>query len=166
MWRWTRPYGRPRMGSAICSRRLPGIIACSTLRRWWRCGLAMRLRGRWGNYFNGEAHGGPTSLPWAILVDGQLVHPTFLYESLWCLALFFFLSWFDKKKRTAMGQTFSLYLILYSLERFFVEALRTDSLMIGPFKQAQVISVCAIIAGVILYRWSSKRFPLDHQKRQ
>ena len=116
--------------------------------------------GRWGNYFNGEAHGGPTDLPWAILVDGQLVHPTFLYESIWCVFLFFFLSWFDKKKRTAMGQTLSLYLILYSLERFFVEGLRTDSLMIGPFRQAQVISLCAIIAGIILYRWSSKKYPL------
>ena len=119
--------------------------------------------GRWGNYFNGEAHGGPTDLPWAILVDGQLVHPTFLYESLWCLALFFFLSWFDKKKRTAMGQTFSLYLILYSLERFFVEGLRTDSLMIGPFRQAQVISVCAMIAGILLYRYVSKKFSIDHK---
>ncbi|MBR2705816.1 MAG: prolipoprotein diacylglyceryl transferase [Mogibacterium sp.] len=116
--------------------------------------------GRWGNYFNGEAHGGPTDLPWAILVDGQLVHPTFLYESVWCLMLFFFLSWFDQKKRTAMGQTFSLYLILYSIERFLVEGLRTDSLMIGPFRQAQVISVCAIIFGIFLYRYSTKRFPL------
>ena len=112
--------------------------------------------GRWGNFFNGEAHGGPTDLPWAILVDGELVHPTFLYESIWCLLLFIFLSWFDKNKRTANGQTFSLYLILYSIERFFVESLRTDSLMIGPFRQAQVISVCAIILGICLYMWSSK----------
>ena len=112
--------------------------------------------GRWGNYFNGEAHGGPTDLPWGILVDGVKVHPTFLYESLWCLFLFIFLSWFDRNKRTAYGQTFALYLILYSLERFCVEALRTDSLMIGPFRQAQVISLCAMIAGVVLYRYSSK----------
>ncbi len=112
--------------------------------------------GRWGNFFNGEAHGGPTDLPWAILVDGELVHPTFLYESIWCLLLFILLSWFDKNKRTANGQTFSLYLILYSIERFFVESLRTDSLMIGPFRQAQVISVCAIILGICLYMWSSK----------
>ena len=111
--------------------------------------------GRWGNFFNGEAHGGPTDLPWAILVDGQKVHPTFLYESIWCLLLFFALSWFDKNKRTASGQTLALYLIFYSLERFLVESLRTDSLMIGPFKQAQVISLCAIAAGIVLYRYSS-----------
>ena len=116
--------------------------------------------GRWGNFFNGEAHGGPTDLPWAILVDGVKVHPTFLYESIWCLILFFALSWFDKNKRTAHGQTFSLYLIFYSIERFFVESLRTDSLMIGPFRQAQVISVCAIIAGIVLYRFCTARYPL------
>ena len=117
--------------------------------------------GRWGNYFNGEAHGGPTDLPWAILVDGQLVHPTFLYESIWCLILFFALSRFDKNKRTANGQTLSLYLIFYSLERFLVEALRTDSLMIGPFRQAQVISLCAIVFGIFLYRYSTKNRPLN-----
>lgn len=111
--------------------------------------------GRWGNFFNGEAHGGPTDLPWGILVDGVRVHPTFLYESIWCLLLFFALSWFNKNKRTANGQTFALYCIFYSLERFCVEALRTDSLMIGPFKQAQVISICAIIMGIILYRYVS-----------
>ena len=120
--------------------------------------------GRWGNYFNGEAHGGPTDLPWGILVDGVKVHPTFLYESVWCLLLFFFLSWWDKNKRTAHGQTLALYAILYSIERFAVEALRTDSLMIGPFKQAQVISLCAIIAGIILYRLSSKYMPIEERK--
>ena len=112
--------------------------------------------GRWGNWFNGEAHGGPTDLPWGIIVDGVKVHPTFLYESLWCFFLFVFLTWWDRNRRTAYGQTFSLYLILYSAERFCVEALRTDSLMIGPFKQAQVISLCAIIAGILLFRYSSK----------
>jgi phosphatidylglycerol:prolipoprotein diacylglycerol transferase len=112
--------------------------------------------GRWGNFFNGEAHGGPTDLPWAIVVDGVKVHPTFLYESLWCLLLFFALSYFDMKRRTANGQTFSLYLIFYSLERFLVESLRTDSLMIGPFRQAQVISLFAIAAGIALYIYVSR----------
>ena len=119
--------------------------------------------GRWGNFFNGEAHGGPTDLPWGILVDGVKVHPTFLYESIWCLGLFIFLSWWDRNKRKACGQTFALYAILYSAERFCVEALRTDSLMIGPFKQAQVISLCAIVFGIILYRYAAVHFPLpDH----
>ena len=119
--------------------------------------------GRWGNFFNGEAHGGPTNLPWGIIVDGVKVHPTFLYESIWCLLLFIGLSYFDKYKRRAHGQTFALYCIFYSIERFFFFSLRTDSLMIGPFKQAQVISLCAIAFGIFLYRFSQKHFPIsDH----
>ena len=106
--------------------------------------------GRWGNYFNSEAHGGPTDLPWAITVDGQSVHPTFLYESIWCFLLFLFLLWMDRR-RSFEGQIILLYGLLYSAERFFVEGLRTDSLMIGPFKQAQVISVVIFAVCLILY---------------
>lgn len=87
--------------------------------------------GRWGNFCNGEAYGSPTDLPWAITIDGVTVHPTFLYESLWCFFLFIFLSAKDKNK-AFNGQTFCLYGILYSAERFFVEQLRTDSLLAGP----------------------------------
>ena len=111
--------------------------------------------GRWGNFFNSEAHGGPTDLPWAITVDGQQVHPTFLYESIWCFLLFLLLIYIDNR-RNFDGQTFLLYGILYSAERFFVEALRTDSLMIGPFRQAQLLSsaiiIICLIAYIILYR--------------
>ena len=116
--------------------------------------------GRWGNYFNSEAHGGPTDLPWAITVNGQSVHPTFMYESIWCFLLFFFLIYVDNRRKFE-GQTLLLYGILYSAERFFVEALRTDSLMIGPFKQAQVLSLSVIavciIAYLILYRRCKNR---------
>lgn len=107
--------------------------------------------GRWGNFFNSEAHGGPTDLPWAITVDGVSVHPTFLYESIWCLMLFFLLLFLDKRRKFE-GQIFLLYCILYSIERFVVEGLRTDSLMLlGVLKQAQVLSVLVVIASAILY---------------
>ena len=106
--------------------------------------------GRWGNFFNSEAHGVETDLPWAILVNGEYVHPTFLYESLWCLALGIFLIVFEKKA-SFKGQIACLYGILYSLERFFVEGLRTDSLMIGSLRQAQVISVSILIVCLIFY---------------
>ena len=106
--------------------------------------------GRWGNFFNSEAHGGPTDLPWAIWVDGQYVHPTFLYESIWCFALFVFLIWLDRHRRFP-GQIAFLYGMLYSLERFFVEQLRTDSLMIGPLKQAQVLSFCVFAVCLAAY---------------
>lgn len=116
--------------------------------------------GRWGNYFNSEAHGGPTNLPWGIVVDGVKVHPTFLYESLWCLLLFIFLSWLWEK-RSFVGQVACSYGMLYSLERFFVESLRTDSLMIGPLKQAQVISIVIFATCCILYIYL-KRLAAKH----
>ena len=113
--------------------------------------------GRWGNFFNEEAHGGPTDLPWAQIIDGIGYHPTFLYESIWCFLLFWFLLWFDNKHRKFDGQIISLYMILYSVERFFVEGLRTDSLMFGVLRQAQLISLGLIIAGIILYYLFKRR---------
>jgi len=106
--------------------------------------------GRWGNFFNQEAHGGPTNLPWAIEVGGEMVHPTFLYESIWCLLLFIFLMWLSNR-RSFSGQIFLLYVMLYSIERFFVEWLRTDSLLIFGFKTAQLVSIIAIIVSIFLY---------------
>lgn len=105
--------------------------------------------GRWGNYPNKEAHGGPTDLPWGIMVDGVKVHPTFLYESIWDLGVFIFLMVFRKKQKYE-GQILAYYLILYSIGRFFIEGLRTDSLMLGPLRMAQVISLVFIIIGVVL----------------
>lgn len=107
--------------------------------------------GRWGNFMNNEAHGGPTDLPWGILVDGQRVHPTFLYESLWNLGVFAFLMWYNPRKK-ADGEVFCLYLALYSLARVFIEGLRTDSLMLGPLRVAQLASLLLIAAGLAL-RW-------------
>jgi len=112
--------------------------------------------GRWGNFFNSEAHGVHTDLPWAIIVDGDTVHPTFLYESIWCFILVLIL-WKIDNRRQFVGQTFLLYCMLYSIERFFVEGLRTDSLVVsfpwGDFRQAQVLSVTVIIAAAALYVW-------------
>ena len=121
--------------------------------------------GRWGNFFNSEAHGTHTDLPWAIIVDGDTVHPTFLYESIWCFILVLIL-WRVDNKRKFVGQTFLLYCMLYSLERFFVEGLRTDSLMVnlpwGEYRQAQVLSVTVIICAAALY---ALFYNLDRRKK-
>lgn len=101
--------------------------------------------GRWGNYINGEAHGGPTDLPWGIMVNGVKVHPTFLYESIWNFFVFLFLLWYSRNKSKVDGEVFLLYLILYSVARLFIEGLRTDSLMWGPIRVAQLISIIGII---------------------
>ncbi|MFT9493501.1 prolipoprotein diacylglyceryl transferase [Anaerosolibacter sp.] len=107
--------------------------------------------GRWGNFINREAHGGPTDLPWGIMVDGIKVHPTFLYESLWNFMVCGFLLWYDKRKKF-QGELLFLYGILYSVARFFIEGLRTDSLMIGPFRTAQLVSLITIVVlGFILF---------------
>lgn len=100
--------------------------------------------GRWGNFINQEAHGGPTNLPWGIVVDGVKVHPTFLYESFCNFAIFAFLMVYKKKKKFN-GEVFYLYLILYSVGRFFIEGMRTDSLMMGPLRVAQVLSLSLIV---------------------
>ncbi len=118
--------------------------------------------GRWGNYFNQEAHGGPTDLPWAISVNGQMVHPTFLYESVWCFLLFFVLL-FVANNRKFEGQIFLLYGILYSFVRFFIEGLRTDSLMIGALKQAQVLSASVFILFLIIYLVMRRRSKYRHR---
>lgn len=112
--------------------------------------------GRWGNFINGEAHGGPTDLPWAILVDGVRVHPTFLYESIWDLAIFI-LIFTNRKKEKYKGRNLVQYMILYSLGRFFIEGLRTDSLMFGPIRMAQFVSVLGIAVGLILHIILSRR---------
>lgn len=112
--------------------------------------------GRWGNFINGEAHGGPTDLPWGIVVDGVKVHPTFLYESIWNLGIFIFL-WMFRKKKQYEGQIIVYYITLYSLGRFFIEGLRTDSLMIGPLRMAQVISLVCVIGGIIAHIYLSKK---------
>ncbi len=109
--------------------------------------------GRWGNFINQEAHGGVTDLPWGIMVHGQKVHPTFLYESLWNVGVFVILLMLSKKKKFD-GQIVCWYLILYSMGRFWIEGLRTDSLMIAGFRQAQLISLFFIIiaSAVLLYQ--------------
>lgn len=121
--------------------------------------------GRWGNFMNHEAHGGPVSraflehlhLPDFIIrnmyIEGQYYHPTFLYESIWDVIGFVIL--ITLRKRLKLGETFFGYLIWYSVGRFFVEAMRTDSLMLtSHIRVAQLVSVVLIMISVIfvIYR--------------
>lgn len=110
--------------------------------------------GRWGNFFNQEAYGTPTDLPWAMYIDGAYRHPTFLYESIWDAAIFIFLIWARRKPFMKRGEVFLTYAALYSFGRFFIEGLRTDSLMLGPLRVAQVVSLLGIAAGIgiMVYR--------------
>ena len=116
--------------------------------------------GRWGNYFNEEAFGTPTSLPWKLFISPdhrpieyaqvEFFHPTFLYESLWDLGVFALLMWvFRRRFERAPGALFLTYLGLYSVGRFFTEGLRTDALMLGPLRIAQVVSTLGVAAALV-----------------
>lgn len=105
--------------------------------------------GRWGNFFNQEAYGyevSPDQLPWAMWIDGAYRHPTFLYESIWNLLVFSLLLWLRRQHFIRKGEVFLGYLMTYSLGRFIVEGFRTDSLMLGPLRAAQTMSIILIIA--------------------
>lgn len=109
--------------------------------------------GRWGNYVNIEAYGTETNWPirMEIIEEGitKYVHPTFLYESVGNLIVFLILLRFYKKRKFS-GQIACLYFTLYAFVRFFVEGLRTDSLMLGSFRVSQVLSLVLFIVGVII----------------
>lgn len=112
--------------------------------------------GRWGNFINNEAHGGPTNLPWALIIDGQKYHPTFFYESLGNFIIFSVLYIFVRNKKTKAGTETSIYLIGYGILRFFIEGLRTDSLWLGPLRVAQLVSILYIILGIIILALNKK----------
>ena len=104
--------------------------------------------GRWGDFVNGEAHGGPTTLPWGMTIDGQsMVHPTFLYESLWNLAGFVLLHFYSKKRRFK-GEIALLYAAWYGAGRAWIEGLRTDSLYIGSVRVSQLLAIISCVAAI------------------
>ncbi len=122
--------------------------------------------GRWGNFFNQEAFGAPTTLPWRMngtVINDYLsytmqsvdyskwgVHPTFLYESLLDIAIFLFLANYRKKKKVE-GEVLFLYLMLYGAGRALIEGLRTDSLYLGSLRVSQLLSVVLLAAGLLLF---------------
>jgi phosphatidylglycerol:prolipoprotein diacylglycerol transferase len=132
--------------------------------------------GRWGNYFNSELYGRPSDLPWAIPIAWQNrmagfenfthFHPTFLYESLWCLFIFIFLFWRIKKIKP--GLIFLLYLFLYSLGRFLIEFLRIDyqpvwfGLRLGHWTSL-ILIILSIVFYFILKKWYNKSQKVQKQ---
>ena len=135
--------------------------------------LLAQAIGRWGNFVNIEAYGGNTTLPWGMTSDKitaeltarlehltqigmtidptQPVHPTFLYESLWNLLGFVLIVFLLIPRRRFDGQVFLAYCGWYGFGRFFIEGLRTDSLMIGNIRTSQLVAlVCVVAAGVAM----------------
>lgn len=121
--------------------------------------------GRWGNFVNQEAYGAFTgSSFWGMQSEktisemGEgLVHPCFLYESIWCIAGFFILNHFSKKRRFS-GEISLMYCVWYGFGRGFIELLRTDSLMIGNLKVSCLLSFAVCIAGLATLLVLRRRF--------
>ncbi len=124
--------------------------------------LIGQIIGRWGNFMNGEAHGGVVSrsfleslcLPNFIIegmhIGNSYYHPTFLYESCLNLICFIILLLLRKNKKIKKGFITGIYFIWYGFVRFFIEGLRTDSLMLGSLRIAQLVSIILIIIGLFL----------------
>lgn len=133
---------------------MPGVILAQAI-------------GRWGNFMNQEAHGGPVTQEFiskfpefiqkGMLIKGTYYHPTFLYESIWnllvCGILVYILL---KKKEGRDGVILGGYMILYSIGRFFIEGLRTDSLMFMGLRTAQIVSLLGILFGIGLIIWVNR----------
>lgn len=118
--------------------------------------------GRWGNFFNKEAYGTATTISHLrslhipeFVIEGMKINgiyytPTFFYESIWCILGFIILLIIRRRKYIKVGTMCAIYLIWYGLGRFFIESLRTDSLILMGFKVAQIVSVAMIIIGIII----------------
>lgn len=134
--------------------------------------------GRWGNFVNQEAFGGNTAMPWGMISNGTTnyllrhqaelaqqgitvdpfmpVHPTFFYESLWCLIGFGLLWWYSYHRKFD-GELIALYCVWYGAERAVVEGLRTDSLMWGPIRVSQALAVVLVLFGLVVLLYGRKK---------
>jgi phosphatidylglycerol:prolipoprotein diacylglycerol transferase len=191
LFEWDRYAARPlealaiwQGGIAIHGAILGGAIATLLFARryklpFWQLtdvvapSLALgQAIGRWGNFFNSEAFGRPTDLPWHVYIppaqrppglEGvKFYHPTFLYESLWNLGVFSLVLWLffwglRHPGRLKPGTVFLVYFAAYSLGRLWIEGLRMDSLMLGPLKMAQMVSLAGIALGVAGLLWLYRR---------
>ena len=118
--------------------------------------------GRWGNFFNQEAYGPATTIaelqrlhvPKFVIdgmyIDGTYHHPTFLYESLACLLIFIIIMIIRNSKHIKDGQVTGIYFIIYGVARYFIESLRQDSLYLGTYRVAQLVSITMIAVGIVL----------------
>lgn len=170
--------GAAVFGGLACKwRKLPVLATFDLVSMGFLIGQGI---GRWGNFVNQEAFGANTTLPWGmisqstrsyldywkadlaaqgVIVDpGMLVHPTFLYESLWC-AVGFFALWAYMKKRRFNGEIALLYVTWYGAGRFWIEGLRTDSLIIPGIglRASQVIALVSVVAGIALIVYGRRK---------
>lgn len=131
--------------------------------------LLAQAIGRWGNFFNSEAHGIATTyyrlkelhIPEFIIkgmhIENTYYHPTFFYESVYCLIGFIILLFVRRYRYLKRGQLTCLYMMYYGVGRFFIESLRTDSLMLGGFRVAQLVSAALVVIGLLAFMILSRK---------
>jgi prolipoprotein diacylglyceryl transferase len=134
--------------------------------------LAAQAIGRWGNYFNQELFGKPTTLPWGLEIDRvnrppgyahfATFHPTFLYESLYCVALLVLLLWVERRWRLHTGQLSALYLATYCFGRFWFENLRIDEAKhVAGMRINAWVSLLVFLIGVAWFFWAREHTAVD-----
>jgi prolipoprotein diacylglyceryl transferase len=134
--------------------------------------LVAQAIGRWGNWFNQELYGRPTDLPWALEIDPDhrpaehldqaTFHPTFLYESLWCLAAFALVVWLDRRLRLGHGRVLALYVMAYTTGRAWIETLRVDEVQLSDVLGLRLnvwTSVVLFLLAAAFFAWSTVRHP-------
>ena len=134
--------------------------------------LVAQAIGRWGNYFNQELYGSRTDLPWALEIDqfdegGEVIghtyhHPTFLYESLWCLAAFAVVVWVDRRFRLGHGQVVALYVMTYTAGRGWIEMLRVDEVQMDDVLGLRLnvwTSIVLFVLATAYFVWSRRAHP-------
>jgi len=137
--------------------------------------LIAQSLGRWGNFINGEAHGGvvsesyfnnfPTFIKEGMYIGGQYYTPAFLYESIGTLTGWIVINFILKKsKNLKRGQAFFAYFMWYGVVRFFTEGTRTDSLMMGNIRVAQLLAILGLILGLVGYLGLFNRFIIKDEK--
>ena len=133
--------------------------------------LVAQAFGRWGNWFNQELFGKPTDLPWGLSVSddvavqagyppGTTFHPTFLYESLWCLAAFGLLLWADRRFRLGHGRVVALYIMVYTLGRGWIEMLRIDTVQMNNVLGLRLnvwTSIVLFVLATTYFVWAGMR---------
>lgn len=134
--------------------------------------LVAQALGRWGNWFNQELFGKPTDLPWGLEIDvahrppgyadQATFHPTFLYESLWCLLAAAILVWADRRWKLGHGRVVALYVLLYTVARALIENLRIDTVQladVGGLRFNVWTSIVLFVLAALWFVYAGRRWP-------
>lgn len=167
-------WGAIAMGAlgVVIGARLRGIRLLPLLDAMAPGVLVAQALGRWGNWFNQELYGRATDVPWALEIDPAYrpadllaqptYHPTFLYESLWCLAAFALVVWLDRRLQLGHGRVLALYVMAYTAGRGWIETLRIDEVQMSDVLGLRLnvwTSIVLFLAAAAWFVWAGRKHP-------